>query len=91
MHYPPKLNQKLGTYCYYTHCDYSGNKIIYITYGKSIKINYINGRGVGHKVNVKPLGKSQTFSAMIGYVTKDFDKPHYSVVSKGVSAQVTNK
>jgi hypothetical protein len=25
---------------------------------------------------------------MIGYVMKDFDKPHYSVVSKGVSAQV---
>ena len=54
-------------------------------------MTYIPGRGVGHKVNVKPLGKSQTFSAMIGYVTKDFDKPHYSVVSKGVSAQVTNK
>ena len=73
------------------HCDYSGNKIICITIGKFVKINYIPGRGVGHKVNVMLLEKSQTFSAMIGYVTKDFDKPHNSVVSKGVSAKITNK
>ena len=55
---------------------------------KFIKTNYIPGRGDGHKVNVKALGKTHTFSAMVGYVTKDFDKAHYSVVSKGVSAQV---
>jgi hypothetical protein len=62
---------------------------MFLTLGKFIKTNYIPGRGVGHKVNVKPLGKTQTLSAMIGYVTKDFDKPHYNVVSKGISAQVS--
>eukprot|EP01036_Dinobryon_divergens_P024763 gene24763-33238_t len=60
---------------------------LYQKLGKFIKKTYIPRRGVGHKVNVKALSKTQTFSAMIGYVTKDFDKAHYSVVSKGVSAQ----
>ena len=87
MHYPPKLYQKLGnTKNYYIS---EKNISLLITFiGKFIKTNYIPGRGVGHKVNVKALGKTQTFSAMVGYVTKDFDKAHYSVVSKGVSAQV---
>ncbi len=94
MHYSPKqaISEIRYSLLYNIYCNYSGNSIICITIRKFIKINYIPGRGVvGLKVNVKPLGKSQTFSAMIGYVTKDFDKPHYSVVSKGVSAQITNK
>lgn len=43
--------------------------------------------GKGHKVIIKPLAKGQQFVGMIGYVTKDFRKPHYKVFSKGISAQ----
>ena len=56
--------------------------------GKFIKQTCIPENGKLHKVTVKPLKNNQSFSAMVGYVTKDFGKPHYKVVAKGVSAQV---
>ena len=35
-----------------------------------------------HKFTIKALKNNQSFSAMVGYVTIDFGKPHYKVVSK---------
>jgi len=54
--------------------------------GKFIK-KMIPFNGKGHKVTIKPLAKGQQFVGMIGYVTKDYRKPHYKVFSKGISAQ----
>lgn len=36
---------------------------------------------------LKPLSGTQTFLAMVGYITKDFGKAHYQVVVKNISAQ----
>lgn len=42
---------------------------------------------MGHKICVKPFGKEQIFSAMIGYVTKDQGQPSYHILAHNVSAQ----
>ena len=52
------------------------------------QLPYLPAGGVGFKVLVKLCTKQQTFSAMVGYCTKDHGRTHYSVVSKGVTAQV---
>ncbi len=46
------------------------------------------GKGVGHKIIVKPLGAGQSFTAMIGYITKDQGQPHFQIKTVNVSAQV---
>ena len=44
--------------------------------------------GRGYKVMIKPLGLNQTFSAMIGYCTKDQGRPHYQLRNHNVSLEV---
>jgi len=41
--------------------------------------NLLPNRGVGYRVVVKPFVRQQTWSAMIGYFTKDQYKSHYQV------------
>ena len=61
--------------------------MFYLLYiGKFIKTNYIlPGGGVGLKVMLKPCPRGQTFTAMIGYCTKDRNNSYFRMVSKGVS------
>ena len=59
------------------------------TIGKFIKTNYIPGGGVGFKVMLKVCPRGQTFTAMIGYCTKDRNNSYFQMVSKGVSLTVS--
>ena len=60
---------------------------VYFFTAKFMK-NLIPGKGVGHKIILKPLSPGQTFIAMIGYITKDQGEPHYQILTHHVSAQV---
>ena len=62
---------------------------VLFTIGKFIKTNYIAGGGVGFKVMLKPCPRGQTFTAMIGYCTKDRNNSYFRMVSKGVSLAVS--
>ena len=66
---------------------YPTTKVFQLKLGKLIKA-LMPRKGVGHKVNIKPLGKGQTKAAMIGYITKDGGESHYEVLVHNISAQV---
>lgn len=42
----------------------------------------------GHKIILKPLAKTQSMEAMIGYITKDQGQPHYQIKTFNISSQV---
>lgn len=54
--------------------------------GKTIRSLLPNG-GVGYTAVVKPFVSQQTWSAMIGYFTKDQYKSHYQVETHNIDAQ----
>jgi hypothetical protein len=41
-----------------------------------------------YKLQIKVLARAQTFLAMIGYITKDYQKAHYRILVHNISAQV---
>lgn len=43
------------------------------------------------KLTFKPLGESQTFMHMLGYVQKDLGKPHYRIVTHDVTTTELNE
>lgn len=45
-------------------------------------------KGKGYKVNLKPLAGGQSFSAMIGYITKDVGQAHYQIRSHNITPEV---
>jgi hypothetical protein len=57
--------------------------------GKFIR-RLIPQNGKGHKIILKPLAKTQSLEAMIGYITKDQGQPHYQIKTFNISSQVKN-
>ena len=62
--------------------------VLEMMYGKSkqhqkalVKIirDLIPDRGSGYKVSCKPFEKHQQFTTMIGYITKDSNRPHFQM------------
>ena len=49
---------------------------------------FLPNKGIGYKLNVKPLAAGQTMLAMIGYITKDQGLAHYTIITHNVTAQV---
>ena len=55
---------------------------------KRILKTHLPSGGRGYKIMLKPFAPTQTFSAMLGYCTKDQGRPHYQTRNHNVTLEV---